>query len=211
MATFENGILGGFRGKVGTVVGILQGDQYHMRSLPRKRKKRTPGELSNEDKFAIVQAHLKPVKDLVRAGFKNYYTKTGGIRGAVSYTRKIAVVTDDAGSYIDPALFRISGGELAGAVDPTVTLQNGNLLSFKWDVSGVTQFDGSDQMLVLVYDAGNLRAVTRIFDGAFRHAGEMSIALPAVFQGTEVDIYIGFVAADRSGQSDSQYLGRMAV
>ena len=211
MATFNNGILGGFSGKVGTVVGVMQGDKYHMRSLPRKRTKYTAGELTNQAQFKMVQDHLQPIKELIKAGYKNYYTKTGGYRAAFAYTRKMAVVTDDAGSYIDPALFKISGGELAGAVDATVALESGNVLSFNWNISGVTQFDGSDQMMVLVYDAANFTAVTRIFDGAFRNAGEMSLELPDTFQGVEVDIYIGFIAADRSAQSDSQYLRRMLI
>jgi hypothetical protein len=210
MATFNNGILGGFSGKVGTVVGVTQGDKHYMRSLPRPRKKYTQGELLNQAQFKMVQAHLQPVKELVKAGYKDYYTPGGGYRAAFAYTRKMAVVTDDAGSYIDPALFKISGGELAGAADPTVALEGG-LLSFNWETSTVTQFDGADQMMILVYDAANFRAVTRIFNGAYRHAGESSIQLPAAFNGTEVDIYIGFVAADRSAQSDSQYLGRMLI
>lgn len=211
MATFNNGILGAFSGKVGTVVGVIQGDQYHMRSLPRRRKKYTAGELLNQAQFKMVQDHLQPIKELIKAGYKNYYTKRGGYRAAFAYTRKMAVVTDDAGSYIDPALFKISGGELAGAVDPTVSLENGNLLSFNWDISGVTQTAGADQMMVLVYDAANFRAVTRVFDGAFRHAGEMSLEIPTDFNGMEADVYIGFIAADRSAQSDSQYLGRVQI
>lgn len=211
MATFNNGILGAFSGKVGTVVGVIQGDQYHMRSLPRRRKKYTPGELLNQAQFKMVQDHLQPIKELIKAGYKHYYTKGGGYRAAFAYTRKMAVVTDDAGSYIDPALFKISGGELEGAVDPTVSLESGNLLSFNWDVSGVTQTDGADQMMVLVYDAANFRAVTKVFDGAFRNAGEMSLEIPAEFNGMEADVYIGFIAADRSGQSDSQYLGRVLI
>ena len=211
MATFNNGILGGFSGKVGTVVGVTQGDKYYMRSLPRPRKEYTQGEVLNQAQFKMVQAHLQPIKELVKAGYKDYYTKGGGYRAAFAYTRKMAVVTDDAGSYIDPALFRISGGELAGAVDPLFTLESGNLLSLNWNTSGVTQFDGADQMIVLVYDTANSRAVTRVYNGAYRHAGEMSIELPTAFQGSEVDIYIGFVVADRSAQSDSQYLGRVLI
>ena len=64
MASFNNGILGGFSGKVGTVVGIIQGNKYHMRSLPRRRKKYTPGELLNQAQFKLVQDRLQPVKEL---------------------------------------------------------------------------------------------------------------------------------------------------
>lgn len=210
MARFNKGILGGFSGKIGSVVGVAQGDIHHMRSIPKLRNKYSKSELLNQAKFKMVQDHLDPLKDLIKAGFKNYYTKTGGYRAAMSYTRKIALVSDDAGFYIDPALFKISRGELDGAVDPGVAV-NGSEFVFDWDISGVPESHGSDQMMVLIYDSANSRALTRIFDGAFRNAGELIISIPTEFKGKEVDIYIGFMAADRSAQSDSQYLGRISI
>jgi hypothetical protein len=211
MAIIKNGILGGFTGKVGTVVGITRGDKHHMRSLPNRRKKYTSNELVNQAKFKMVQDHLDPVKELIRAGFKKYYTESGGYRAALAYTRKVALVSDDAGFYIDPALFKISGGELAGAIDPRVTLVSGNQLHFSWDASGTDQDDRADQMMVLAYDIEKAQAITRIFDGAYRRDGEFILAVPDQFKGSDVDVYIGFLAADRSMQSDSQYLGRMEI
>src|SRR6476661_1799421 len=103
MAKFKDGILGGFSGKVGTVVGVQKGDTYYMRSLPKKRTKFTEAEKINQAKFKLVQDYLQPIKTLLSVGFKNYFTKTGGYRAAIAYTRKHALVTDDAGFYIDPA------------------------------------------------------------------------------------------------------------
>lgn len=211
MARFNKGILGGFSGKIGSVVGVTQGDIFHMRSVPRVRNIYTPNEIVNQAKFEKVQNYLKPLKELVRVGFKNHYTKTGGYRGAISYTRKVALVSDDAGIYIDPALFKFSGGELPGAIEPTVRLDNGSEFLFTWNYSRLQGSDGSDQMMVLIYDPVNLKALTRIFDGAFRSAGELSIPIPPELKGKDVDVYIGFVAADRTSQSESQYLGRLAI
>jgi hypothetical protein len=211
MATINKGILGGFSGKIGPVVGFLQGDKFHMRSLPRRRKKYTKNELDNQAKFKRVQQHLEPIKELIKVGFKDYYTKSGGYRAAFAYTRKMAMVEDDAGFYIDPGLFKISGGDLEGAINPVVSIQNFELLSFSWNISAVRESNGSDQVIVLVYDTANSRVLTRIFDGGFRNTGELHIPIPKAFKGTEVDVYIGFIAADRSAQSDSQYLGRLTI
>ena len=210
MATNNEGILGGFSGTIGTVVGFKRDGKSYMRSRPVRKAKYTKSELLNQAKFKLVQDHLDPIKDLLREGFRKYYTPTGGYRAALAYTRKEAVVSDDAGFYIDPALFRISGGTLDGAVNPAVNLEPGNVLRISWDVADDNE-GAQDQMMVLIYDSANFNATTRVFDGAFRHAGELQIALSPSMVGKMVDVYIGFMAADRSRQSDSQYLGRVDV
>ena len=210
MATNNEGILGGFSGTIGTVVGFVRHGKSYMRSRPVRKAKYTESELMNQAKFKLVQDHLEPIKDLLREGFREYYTQTGGYRAALAYTRKMALVSDDAGFYIDPALFKISGGTLEGAINPTVSLEPDNVLRFNWE-SAEDGEGAQDQMMVLVYDTANFNALTRVYDGAFRNAGELHIALPASMQGKTVDIYIGFMAADRSRQSESQYLGRVEV
>ena len=210
MAKADDGILGKFRGKIGTVVGVSSGGNFYMRSLPNKRKKVGPKELINRAKFKAVLDHLEPLKDLVKAGYKGHYTKTGGYRAAFAYNRKHAIVADDNGVYIDPALFRFSGGELPGAVDETVSLAN-DLLEITWNTTGVDIGSPSDQMMLLLYDTANSKTLTKIFDGPFRGAGTHSITIPALMQGGEAELYIAFVAADRSAQSDSQYLGKFAL
>jgi hypothetical protein len=210
MANADDGILGRFRGKIGTVVGVSSGDRFYMRSLPRKRTKTGPKELINQAKFKAVIDHLKPLKELVKAGFKGHYTKTGGHRAAFAYNRKHAIAADDNGVYIDPALFRFSGGVLPGAVNPAVSLAN-DLLEITWDIADPAEGSPSDQLMVLLYDTANAKVLTRIFDGPFRAAGSYRVSIPALLKGLEAELYIGFVAADRSAQSDSQYLGRFAL
>lgn len=210
MAIMSEGILGGFRGKIGTVVGVSSGDKFYMRSLPRKRKKAGPKELSNRAKFKLVLDHLEPIKDLVKAGFKDHYTKTGGYRAAFSYNRKYAVAGDGTGFYISPESFRFSGGDLPGAVDPGIIIAD-EMLEITWAYSSDAGGSHSDQLMILLYDPANSGTVTKIFDGPFRAAGNFSMPVPETMKGREADLYIAFVAADRSAQSNSQYLGRVEL
>jgi hypothetical protein len=210
MATVVEGILGGFRGKIGTVVGVSNGGTYYMRSLPRKRKKAGNKELINQARFKAVIDHLEPIKPLVKAGFKGHYTKTGGHRAAFSYTRKHSIGGEGKEVYIVPELFKFSGGDLAGAAEPLVTVNN-DQLEFTWNPMSGTEGGNSDQVMLLVYDPVNSWTLTRIYDGAFRSTGSDTMLIPARMKGREADIYIGFVAADRSAQSDSQYLGRFVL
>lgn len=211
MARIKNGILGGFSGKVGTVVGYMLGEECHMRSLPVRLAKYTANELINMEKFKLVQECLHPLKDFLKVGFKNYGTKTGGYRSAVSYTRKVALVADDAGFYIDPALLKVSGGDLPQAVNPTAILEEPLKIKFNWDTADILYPYASDQAMLLVYDMKKNEAFAQVFGGVFRIAGTQTIEIPVTFKGKEVDVYIGFLAADRLSQSDSQYLGKIAV
>lgn len=211
MARLINGILGGFSGKVGTVVGVINDHGCIIRSLPKKRTHFTANELKNQKKLGMVQAYLQPLKDLLKVGFANYYTKTGGFRAALAYTRREVLVHDADGNFdIDPTLFKISGGVLPPATHPAMVWNNPEL-RITWDVADVNYEDEADQLMLLVYDPLHKVATTRIFNGAFRKDGELKIELDAHFSTVEFHVYIGFVASDRTSQSDSQYLGKVTV
>ena len=209
MARIKNGFLGGFSGKLGTAVGYQIGDEWFLRARPRK-KSFSSAELENQGKMGMVSRYLGPLKPLLKVGFKGHYTKTGGYRGAVSYTRKEALVVDDAGTYIDPALFRISGGNLPQALDPSVEALDEQQIYIRWEhpVALLTA-RLSDQLLVLLYDPESGDSLQWIYDAAFRREKQFQLPYHESLRGKSFDVHIGFVAGDRSAQSNSQYLGKL--
>lgn len=211
MATLKNGILNGFSGKIGAVVGYQVGDNFFIRSLPKARKNFTEKERINQAKFKLVQNYLHPFADVLKVGFRNYYTKTGGFRAALAFTRKEALKGDDDNFYIDPAVLRISGGLLEQAINPQVVFSEDLEVVISWHTTGINSKNEADQLMLLIYDSENMNALTKVFNGAFRKDGSLKVKLKDNMQGVKLDIYIGFVAADRSAQSDSQYLGTFEV
>ncbi|WP_316798336.1 DUF6266 family protein [Pedobacter frigidisoli] len=211
MGKLKNGILNGFSGKIGPVEGYQTGEEYYIRAKRRPRTKFTPKELLSQAKFKMVRTYLSPFIDVLRVGFAGYYTKTGGFRGAISYTMKEVIQQNADGFFIDPQLIKISGGTLAPAVNPQVEIGAGKEVRISWDQSNTGWQHRGDQLMVLVYDAVSGVVDKRIFDGAYRQAGEFKMTPKVKLRNKEVDIYIGFMAADRSAQSDSQYLGRFTL
>lgn len=191
------------------MVGYYVGDQYFLRVKPRRRTKFTDSELANQAKFKLVQTYLDPLKDMVKVGFAGYFTKTGGYRAAVAYTRKQALITDEQGFRIDHSLLKISGGDLLQLIAPGAVVVAANQLKIFWDSSGLNVGNRSDQVMFAVYDTLNFKAITKIYDGVQRKDGEILIEIPPPFKNLAVHIYVGVVAADRSAQSDSQYLGML--
>jgi len=210
MARITNGVLGGFSGKVGTVVGYTLYGIDRMRSLPERTAPPTENELKNRSRFKLVQEVLNSIKELIKVGFKDYWTVSGGMRGALSYNRQFALKTAGEEDYIDPAAFRISGGSLVGLKAAAVLQENEKLLRFNWDSSLVEGGSSYDQVMLLAIDMQGRQASYQS-TGNFRSTGTDVLMLSEDLIGKEVDIYVGVVAKDRCSQSESQYLGRMKL
>lgn len=209
MARIKNGILGGFSGKVGSVVGYGIGDESYIRSIPKYPKKFTAKELVNQSKFKLVNDYLKSFRELLKVGFKNHYTKTGGLRAAVSYTMKNALLQQGDNFSIAPELIKISGGELPQALNVVVSLFSKDTLIISWE--NASRSNWYDQLILLAYDAKTADSISLIYDGPLRKEKQLELKLPLALQNTSLDIYIGFIAPDRSSQSNSQYLGRISM
>ena len=90
MARLTNGALGGFSGKVGSVVGCRWKDVDYIRSLPRINKKRkpTPAQVAARAKFTFLNTWLKKMTSFVAIGFANYSGRMTGMQAAHSCNAK---------------------------------------------------------------------------------------------------------------------------
>ena len=87
MAEIKKGILGGFSGKVGTVVGVNWRGKDIIRSLPKKSKKRpTDLQLMQQIKFKKVIGFLQPIRPVLNLYFGNRVGLKSRYNIATSYT-----------------------------------------------------------------------------------------------------------------------------
>jgi hypothetical protein len=207
MAKYLQGINGIFIGKVGSVVGCVLNGTPYMRSKPRPRTGRVGAtEQQNRDKFAAMQAWLKPFLPLLRAGFKSPDSEFGGYNAAKSYNLKNAMV--DGVILLDH--IRISMGDLLVSNDLQVRDSGNKSLIFEWDPAYIEGTDPKDQIMVLAYHPESRTAIYALH-GAFRDSGVQDLKIPSDLIGKTIQVYAAFIAADRSRQSDSVYLAALAV
>lgn len=207
MAILRNGPNGGLSGKFGSVIGYRLNGQDIIKGLPKKRKKkRNPSkrEQANRDKFAQMQAWLKPLLGFLQIGFKSYAPTFQGFVAAKSYNSKHAFMQkDDGSSYIDPALALVSFGSVVLPQTMNMELKD-NEIVFTWSTEG--HYEGIDLAMVMAYvpETGSVR-----YDlaAAKRYTGIAALLMPNEFIGQEVHVYLAFVAYDHSAQSNSHYLG----
>ena len=145
----------------------------------------------------------------VRIGFKGYSPTSEGFIAAKSYLWHHAMETSPDGFIINPSLMKVSFGDLPLAANMSVTKRAEDKLEFTWDASVPDGGDARDQVMMLAYDTAGQNPFF-IINGLFRSTG--ADLLPIYGKtGVAYQLYAAFVAADRSRQSDSVYLGEMIM
>ncbi|RZK78503.1 MAG: hypothetical protein EOO92_11010 [Pedobacter sp.] len=216
MAKAPNGINGPVSGKIGNAVFYSVGEDHFARSLPQKRSgKKTKKEKSNTGGFAKVQSFMKPIKVFLRVGFKNYGSKTGGYKAAVSYALKNAVEGEYQDRYVNPEKIRVSGGELHFPITASATLKNDNILQFNWSTEIGENGNSYDQVFMLAYAPPENETLSGRKEGqaigAFRYSGTDELQLFSDNEVVEYHVYMGFVSKDRTSQAHSMYMGKVVV
>lgn len=213
MAKFNKGILGGFSGKIGNVVGGSWNGIDYMRSKPNNVKDpKTEAQLSQRQKFAMIAAFLKKIKPVITAGYKPHNNQMTPTNSAMSFNIKNAVSGMYPDHEIDFSSVRVTNGDLIPAEDAGAESTAPAEVSFSWsDNSGVGSAAADDQALLLVYNTDKDRAIYVVGDGPTRDEESYTLTLPAGYEGDTVEAYLAFVSADGEEASDSEYLGSVTI
>ncbi|MDZ7681624.1 MAG: DUF6266 family protein [Fodinibius sp.] len=152
MAKFSKGILGGFSGQVGNVVGGSWKGIDYMRSKPNNVKDpKTEAQLAQRQKFAMVTSFLKKTKPVVNAGFKTKTKRMTPVNSAMSYNLKNAISGDYPNQQIDFTSIMVARGDLMPGQDANAESNTPNQISFSWvDNSGIGSAHATDKVLLAV-------------------------------------------------------------
>lgn len=211
MATIKNGVNGGFKGKVGTVVGYKLKGQDVIRTVGERTTDPTPKELLNREKFAITQKWLAPLTDFLRVGFQDYAPTYEGFVAAKSYNHKHALqCNEDNKFFINPELALVSFGQQPLPIEINVESKEGQELLFTW--SKESPYEYNDHVMVLAYDldSEHIRARYRTSIG-LRKDDSATFKLQIEDKGKAYHIYLAFVADNRKQRTNSKYLGKLTI
>lgn len=215
MGIIRQGILGGFRKKVGSVVGAYHRGQDTIRSLPRKSNKAaTQVQKDQRFKFALVTDTVGRIGSLIDKGYAAAGAKiTTPMNEAVRYHLTNAVVGMSPGFTFDYTKLVFSKGKLVMAQSVLADSIAGNKVKFSWD--HVEQddklVDATDMVNVLIYNPAKDRFVSMIAAVA-RSAKSYTMSIPADFSLDEVHCYISFSSVKkRNLVSNSLYIGLLPL
>jgi hypothetical protein len=211
MGVIQKGILGGFSGKVGTVVGASWRGKDVIRSLPKKgqRKATEPQEIQRL-KFTLVAKFLSPIKPIVRAYFGQAIAEKSKYNLATSYHMTEAVTGDNPDFVIDFLKVILTKGDLLGISNPDASADANAAIVFNWtDNSGEGQAVAEDQVLAMVYNTSKKSFEYR--QTAIRSEGTFTFGLPSSWSGDSVHCWLSVVATDAKKYSLSAYLGELLL
>jgi len=211
MGTIKKGVLGGFSGKVGSVVGASWKGIDYIRSLPASVKNpRTEGQVTQRTKFTVALEFLRPIIAYLNVGFKPYASKQSPYNAAMSYNVSNAVTGTFPDFEMDYPNALVSKGSLLGAEDASATTDAGSI-SFAWtDNSEVSNALSTDKAMPLAFNISKGQAVFKT-NGAERSTEADTLTIPANWSGDDVEVYLGFVSNDGLLVATSAYLGQKTI
>ena len=211
MGTFLKGILGGFSGRIGTVIGANWRGLDVMRSRPRKSNRAaTEEQLQQRLKFGLVSKFLAPISPLLRLKYGQPEEAKSRRNLAVSYHVLEAVTGTYPDYAINYPLVIITKGELAGFQAPEAVAAPGSTIAFTWvDNTGLALAYADDQMVAVVYNAA--RKEFKHEQTALRSEAGYNFSLPANWAAEKVHCWISFTSANGKMQSNSIYMGELTL
>jgi len=202
MGHIRKGILGGFSGKVGTVVGASWKRTMYMRSLPKKNtNQRSLAQRTQMSKFAIVVALLRPLTAVLRIGWKRYANHQSAYNACTAYTLANAITGEFPNHQIDYKKVMISRGNLTQIQAPTLTGSSGKITITWKDNSGIGNAKETDKLLLALINPTKNEVITR-YDETERSEESVTIDLPH-WTGNRAHIYMAFASEDGKDVSDS--------
>lgn len=203
MGTIKQGILGGFSGRVGTVIGSNWKSVHYMRALATNvSNPRTEKQQCQRGKFSTAISFLTTITPFVRVGYKSYATDQSAFNAAMSYIMKNAITGCGETLALDYNKVLVAHGNLTTVVDATVTVE-GNKASYKWaDNSGTGDAKTKDAAMLLVYNKDKKEAIYNM-DAATRTDVKAELSLPVSWSDNALAVYLSFCSEDGKSVTNS--------
>jgi hypothetical protein len=212
MGTFEQGYMGGFRGKLGTAVGSTWKGLNVLRSRPPRKRTGPASEsqLEVQAKFTLMVKFLLPLTDLLNRTFKKSAVNMSGANKAFAENKR-AITGAYPDFTIDYPKVVLSTGNFVNAGGPAVKSAEAGKLIFTW-----TDNSNADKKM-LISDLAFVAAYSEDLNSwiyepkaATRNAGSFTLDV-AEFSGKPVQTYIGFMSADGRKVATSLFTGTVNV
>ena len=212
MATIKKGILGGFSGTVGTVVGSTWRGMDVIRSKPKASGSNpTALQLLQRQKFAMAIRFQNSLRTMQ----SRLYGENSGVKSRVnlasSYLLREVITVQNGEAALMMEKVIVTKGSLTGFQNLVVTSAAAQTLNFSWmDNSNQVMAKATDLFCTAVYEEES--GEFAIKEGPeLRDAGTASAVLPEVWTGKTVHVYAFFQTAEEDAACNSFYLGTVIV
>ncbi len=211
MGKIKIGILGGFSGKVGPVVGTSWKGKAIIRAKALSiNNPNTEEQQRARTHFALLAKFCSRTAGFVNVGFKGMAKGMTECNAALAANYAEGVSGTWPNYALDYSKLLVSYGPLDLPDSPAAQL-NGNTLDISWtDNSATCNGSSLDNVMLLYYNSTKEQATYNVA-AAQRSTTSCSYEFPANWAGDIVEVYLAICAAKNSATSKSVYLGQFTV
>ena len=197
MAKLHQGILGGFSGTVGTVIGYRRNNQWFMRTKPRfVANPRTETQQAHRRQFGDMVSLASKLLPALKVGMRHYAPQHAMTAGNAFV--HLNWVKDGAISLKD---MKLSVGPVPMVTFTEMTVEDG-VLTLKWD-KNLHHHGAKNEDTIKIYAYSEEQGLTQCVATAERRSRRLSTLLPDAFR----DAHLWALIEDPMGRtSESQYL-----
>ena len=197
MAKLHQGILGGFSGTVGTVIGYRRNNQWFMRAKPRSvANPRTEAQQAHRRQFGDMVSLASKLLPALKVGMRHYAPQHAMTAGNAFV--HLNWVKDGAISLKD---MKLSVGPVPMVTFTEVTVEDG-ILTLKWD-KNLHHHGAKNEDTIKIFAYNEEQGLTQCVATAERRTRRLSTLLPDAFR----DVHLWALIEDPMGRtSESTYL-----
>ncbi len=212
MGKLQKGILGGFSGTVGTVVGSNWRGKDIIRSRPKSSGKApTEAQLLQRLKFKLVIGFVTPLQSIQRQFFAGNSGVKSRMNKAVSYHIREAVEVLNGEPFLMYSKVLITKGDLADPQNAVVTAAAGGQLNYSWDDNSGQANAAADDVFCTVVFCEELGTFA-LYDSSVTRADALATqSVPGTMTGKPVQVYCYFRNSVGANASNSAYLGETVI
>ena len=202
MATINRGILGGFRGKIGNVIGSSWKGIDSMRSMPISvANPRTNKQVNNRDRFGSISKLLSSILSQIVKPLNDRFSQKMSGYNAVAQRSKEAF--NEGGGFVPEKLVLSKGKLGVTAITRLLNLDTlGGTVEWSPLISGDFQ-KATDKAYMTIIDSNGV-AIATSSGVVARSVGAIPFVFPTertAFE--EIYVYLSFLSADGTAVSDS--------
>lgn len=215
MSQYNQGILGPFSGKVGTVVGSFWKGRFVMRGRPtHMTNPNTPAQQAQRARFSIVSEALAPLRNVVNVGFATRadVENVTPVNVAMQVNMEQAVSMSGSTATIVWNRFMVAGGTLLNVETPTATAAASHQINLSWVNNAGVQSDvlDNDSVCVAAYNPTKKQAAFDLVS-TVRDDQSSVLIVPSTWVGDTVQVFIFTRSEDQTRCSPSESLTAVTI
>ena len=207
MGKIKQGILGGFSGKVGPVIGTSWKGKSVMRAIALSHNDaNSEAQQQQRLKFKLLIQFVSRVNSFIELGFCNRAVGMTAPNAAMHANLDDAITGEWPNYKLDYGKTVVSAGTLDLPYNPTGTL-DGNDIAVSWtDNSNLGNAHADDKVMLLAYNSSKDQTLSNTA-AAERQDHNITLALPSAWSGDTVEVWMAMRREKDGETSKSVYLG----